>query len=171
MTKQWMGVLGFVASMACSTLLAATSTTEAARIPLLKARFATGDDVAWSRPDFADAAWREIGTTNNYENQGYAGYDGYAWYRIHVVIPSALKQSVYWPQRLRLFLSAIDDVDQTFFNGVKIGETGRFPGAPGGYDTAILFVGIRTMLLPFDSSMGRVVEDSIRVSLFSTWRR
>jgi hypothetical protein len=131
MTVLRIGVLALFATLFATVSQAA----EVTRIALLKSRFSTGDVAAWSAPGFDDSAWKELSTTANYEKQGFAGYDGYAWYRIHVVIPSALKQSVYWPQRLRLFLSAIDDVDQTWFNGVRVGETGRFPGADGAYDT------------------------------------
>lgn len=104
------------------------------RITLPQARFATGDDPERAQPDFDDSGWKLLNTTQNYEVQGFAGYDGYAWYRIHVVIPSSLKASSDWPQRLRVQLAAIDDVDETYLNGVRIGKTGRMPGDPGGYD-------------------------------------
>jgi alpha-galactosidase len=105
-----------------------------ARIELPRARFATGDDPARRRPDFDDGGWKEISTTSNYESQGFDGYDGFSWYRIHVRIPSALKTTTRWQERLLLYLASIDDVDQTFFNGVEIGKTGTFPDDPAGYD-------------------------------------
>ncbi len=105
------------------------------KIPLPQARFATGDNSAWKDPDLDDRAWNQINTHDYYENQGYPGYDGYSWYRIHVLIPSSFKTTSHWPQRLRVFLSAIDDADETFFNGVRIGKTGRMPEDPGGYDS------------------------------------
>jgi hypothetical protein len=104
-------------------------------IELPSARFATGDDPAWSRPDFDDRAWREISTRGNFEQQGYTNYNGFAWYRIHVRIPASFRDSAQWRERLRVFLSTIDDVDETYFNGVRIGQTGRMPEDPAGYDT------------------------------------
>ncbi len=103
-------------------------------LPLPLARFSTGDNPSWREPDFDDRDWKVIDTTHHYETQGFAGYDGYSWYRIHVVIPSAWKSGSDWPEGLRLFLSAIDDADETYLNGVRIGRTGRMPDDPGGYD-------------------------------------
>ncbi len=105
------------------------------RLDLPRARFATGDDSARSRPDFDDSSWKEISTLANYETQGFAGYDGCSWYRIHVLIPASLREHARWRQRLTVYLSGIDDVDETWFNGVEIGKTGHFPSDSGGYDT------------------------------------
>ena len=105
------------------------------RIELPTGRFATGDDPARAQPGFDDSAWKALSTLSNYEKQGFPDYDGWSWYRIHVVIPSSLKSTVHWQHRLRIYLSSIDDVDETFLNGVKIGQTGRLPGDPLGYDT------------------------------------
>jgi alpha-galactosidase len=104
-------------------------------IELPRAKFALGDNPAWARREFDDQSWAEISTLANYEKQGFADYDGYSWYRIHVRIPSSLKQTVRWPQRLHLYLSSIDDVDETFLNGVKVGSMGQFPDDPRGYAT------------------------------------
>ncbi len=105
------------------------------RIELPTAKFSTGDDPERAKPAFDDSRWVELSTLANYEKQGFADYDGYSWYRFHVVIPSGLKSTVRWPQRLHLYLSSIDDVDQTFFNGVKIGSMGQMPEDPAGYST------------------------------------
>src|SRR5262245_2683261 len=97
------------------------------RIELPSSKFATGDDPARSRPDFDDSGWTESSTTANDEHQGFDAYDGFSWYRIHVQIPSSLKAASHWQERLQLHLSSVDDVDQTWFNGVEIGKTGSFP--------------------------------------------
>ncbi len=105
------------------------------RVMMPAARFATGDDPRWRLPDFDDSAWAVIDTSNPYEQQGYDGYDGYSWYRIHVVIPTSLKAASDWPERLRVFLSGIDDADETYLNGHLIGKTGRMSVDPGGFDS------------------------------------
>ncbi|MGB8694275.1 MAG: glycoside hydrolase family 27 protein, partial [Steroidobacteraceae bacterium] len=92
-------------------------------------------DPARAQPGFDDSHWTEISTLANYEKQGFANYDGYSWYRFHVRIPSSLKSTVRWPQRLHLYLSSIDDVDQTYLNGTKVGELGQFPDDPQQYAT------------------------------------
>ena len=119
-----------------STDAGGSGAAPAARIDLPRAKFATGDDPARASPAFDDSAWQDLSTLSNYEKQGFDGYDGWSWYRIHVTIPASLKNTVHWQQRLRIYLSSVDDVDETFLNGVKIGQTGRLPGDPQGYDTS-----------------------------------
>ena len=79
------------------TLCAAGTVVAAAseRIALLQAQFATGDDPARSRSDFDDRSWKTLSTLSNYEKQGFDAYDGWSWYRIHVTIPSAMRQTVH----------------------------------------------------------------------------
>jgi hypothetical protein len=125
--KGFFGLIGLF--LCCATAWAG----DPERIELPLARFATGDDAAWREPGFDDSAWKAVDTTRNYEAQGFVGYDGFSWYRIHVRLPTGLKASSDWAERLRLDLSTIDDVDETYFNGVLVGKTGRMPHEPGGY--------------------------------------
>jgi alpha-galactosidase len=104
---------------------------EAIHLPV--ARFSTGNDPSWNNPAFDDRQWKEIRTGKVWQSQGYPGYHGYAWYRIHVVIPSSLRAGGHWKDSLRIFLAHVNDVDETWLNGVKIGQIGSFPEDPGGY--------------------------------------
>ncbi len=104
-------------------------------VSITSAKFATGDNPEWSKSDFDDSKWAEIKTNQTFEKQGFTDYNGYAWYRLHLTIPSSLRDSVTWKKRLRIFLSRIDDTDVSFLNGEKIGQTGRFPEEAGGYET------------------------------------
>jgi hypothetical protein len=70
-----------------------------------------------------------------WQEQGYPGYHGYAWYRIHVRIPSSLRRSAFWRDSLRIYLAHVNDVDETFLNGTRIGKTGGFPQDPQGYQS------------------------------------
>jgi alpha-galactosidase len=116
-----------------------TAICTAASVPRLiempVARFAIGDDPSRALPEFDDRSWVELSTLKNYEKQGFPDYDGYSWYRFHVNIPSSLKSTVRWGQRLRVYLSSVDDVDETFLNGAKIGSMGQMPEDPRGYST------------------------------------
>ena len=51
-------------------------------------KFAEGDDVSWAQSGFDDAKWQDIAVGRPWEEQGHKGYDGFAWYRIKVRIPS-----------------------------------------------------------------------------------
>jgi hypothetical protein len=105
-------------------------------IKIREARFKTGNDQAWSQPGFDDSKWQTLKTSVTWDEQGYKDYDGYAWYRLHVFIPIAIKENSNWKDSLRVFLAKIDDVDETYLNGVLIGRKGNFPNETGGYKTA-----------------------------------
>ena len=116
-------------------LLCLTLTAQAQqKITLATAKFKTGDNMQWKETSFNDASWKIIKTNIIWEEQGY-DYNGYAWYRFHFKLPSAIKTKSYWKDSLRIFLAKIDDVDETFLNGEKIAQTGSFPADNGGYNT------------------------------------
>ena len=94
----------------------------------------TGDNLDWARPDFDAKDWRSIRVGVPWEETGYTGYDGYAWYRLAFTLPAGWKQQAQ-DGFLSLSLGRIDDVDVTFFNGEKVGATGAMPPA---YNTAYL---------------------------------
>lgn len=85
-------------------------------------KFNIGDNPEWAEPSFNDSQWEEIRVPGNWESQGFNGYDGYAWYRTTATLPSGLTQGT-----LYLKLGYIDDVDEVFINGIRIGQTGQFP--------------------------------------------
>ncbi len=90
--------------------------------------FQIGDDARWAEPDWDDSGWDEIYVPSPWEDEGYPGYDGYAWYRRHFRLdPSTKGRALY------LRLGRIDDVDEVFVNGMLIGATG---GMPPDYRTA-----------------------------------
>src|SRR5215471_10647817 len=105
-------------------------------IKMPEGKFKTGNDPRWSDPAFDDSNWGTLKSSVNWDDQGYQDYDGYAWYRFHVFIPSSIKQRSYWQDSVRIFLAKIDDVDETYLNGVLIGKKGNFPEEEGGYKTA-----------------------------------
>lgn len=85
-------------------------------------KFSIGDDKKWSQPDFNDGEWEEIKAPSPWEEQGFSGYDGYAWYRKHFYFPSNLKGRM-----LYLHMGYIDDVDEVYINGRLVGSSGSFP--------------------------------------------
>ncbi len=131
---------------ACSVIRSAAQ--DADRIVLEKARFHTGDDLAWNQPLFDDSPWQYSTTNANWDRQGYEDYDGFAWYRFHFNLPAALREGSFWKDSLRIFLAKIDDADEIFLNGTLLQKNGSFPGDPGGYVTA--WNRIREIHLPAD---------------------
>lgn len=104
----------------------------AAQIELENWKFKTGDDPAWASPGFDDRDWATIKGTTFYENQGYDGYNGYSWYRVKFRLPRSLREQSFLKDSLRVIVARVDDIDQTFLNGVKIGSIGKMPDEPGG---------------------------------------
>ncbi len=92
----------------------------------------TGDDPAWAGLDVDISTWKPVKTGVVWEKAGFADYDGYAWYRVEFVIPETCRRHIELQDNplepyLILTMGAIDDVDETFFNGKKIGSTGSMP--------------------------------------------
>jgi len=85
-------------------------------------KFRVGNNVACLAPDFDGLKWADITVPANWEKVGYADYDGYAWYRVKVVIPSRLKNKV----GIAFCMGKIDDSDSTFLNGQLLGSTSHW---------------------------------------------
>jgi sialate O-acetylesterase len=87
-----------------------------------KWQFSIGMNEEWASPKFNDSSWESIRVPSPWEDEGYNGYNGYAFYRKKITVSSKYKDHM-----LYLNLGYIDDVDEVYFNGNKIGSTGSFP--------------------------------------------
>jgi beta-galactosidase/beta-glucuronidase len=84
--------------------------------------FSIGINEEWIYPKFDDSKWESIKVPSPWEDEGFNGYNGYAFYRKRFNISSNYKGRM-----LYLNMGYIDDVDEVYFNGNKIGSTGSFP--------------------------------------------
>ena len=85
-------------------------------------KFKLGDNEKWEKANFDDSKWDEIFVPANWEDEGYPGYDGYAWYRKHFrVSPEVRGKPLY------IHLGCTDDVSEVFLNGHFVSFTGAFP--------------------------------------------
>lgn len=84
--------------------------------------FSIGINDEWISPKFDDSKWETIKVPSDWEDQGFNGYNGYAFYRKKISIPA-----LYKGRMLYLNMGYIDDVDEVYLNGQKIGSTGDFP--------------------------------------------
>ncbi len=97
-----------------------------ADMPIVRGwRFTTGDDMSWKEPSWNDQSWKEIFVPIYWETQGYPEYDGFGWYRVKFTVPDWIAN-----QTLILLAGKIDDLDETYLNGQRIGRTGTMP-TPG----------------------------------------
>jgi len=84
--------------------------------------FATGDDLNRAKEDYPDKDWKKISVPSNWENEGYKDYDGFAWYRREFSVDEK-----YLTRTLYLSLGRIDDADELYVNGKKVGGYGQLP--------------------------------------------
>ena len=108
----------------------------AQNVSVSKARFQKGDDKSWAKPELNDASWGEIDITKNWDDQGKVINNSYAWYRIHVNIPSSLLKGADQQKVVIFNLPKADDADECYLNGKLIGHTGGMPDSKGGYHSA-----------------------------------
>ena len=106
------------------------------KVELPTAKFKTGDDITYSYPVTDDQKWTDINTNRPWEMQGFENYDGFAWYRFHLIIPVPYKTNSYWKDSVRIYLGKIDDACEVYLNAVKIGKSGAFPDDKQGYNTS-----------------------------------
>jgi hypothetical protein len=107
-------------------------------------KFHIGDNPQWADPNFDDSAWDTMdlnptpgsvvpylggsGFVPGWTARGYAGYSGYAWYRLRLHVQESLPdQTPAANARLALKMpESVDDAYQVYVNGQYIGEFGRF---------------------------------------------
>ncbi|HEX2951744.1 MAG TPA: sialate O-acetylesterase, partial [Armatimonadota bacterium] len=70
-------------------------------------------------PDFNDSAWKTMTLPGNWERNGLPDLDGIVWFRKTITVPAtwAGKEIILRP-------GPIDEVDNTWFNGVLVGGKG-----------------------------------------------
>ncbi|MFA9390423.1 MAG: beta galactosidase jelly roll domain-containing protein [Prolixibacteraceae bacterium] len=82
--------------------------------------FTIGDNMEWAKVDVDVSQWDRLIVPANWDDF-YSGYNGYGWYRKTF--------NINWmPETgdVAVFLGQIDDVDEVFINGIKVGQSGQF---------------------------------------------
>ncbi|MFN8253936.1 MAG: hypothetical protein U0V75_18825 [Ferruginibacter sp.] len=93
--------------------------------------FRMGDDPSWKNASAAAPGWQKVTVPAGWNRLGLNKEKTVAWYLLHFAVPEKLLG-----QDLVLFAGTIDDADETYFNGVLVGKTGRFPpGDESAWDT------------------------------------
>ncbi|MCV9385344.1 beta galactosidase jelly roll domain-containing protein [Reichenbachiella ulvae] len=100
--------------------------------------FSIGDNLNWATTTYNDQHWEKIKVPSKWENQGFNGYDGIAWYRIRFDGRKLNQKQTHF-----LLLGQIDDADECYVNGRMVGKSGRF--AP---DFKTAYTAHRNYLIP-----------------------
>jgi phosphoserine phosphatase RsbU/P len=81
-------------------------------------RFHTGDNPAWSGPNFDDSQWPLLRSDEAWSSQqGYKNYGGFAWYRFTVAVPDGSRN---WS----IYLGPMETGYQLFIDGHFAGSFG-----------------------------------------------
>lgn len=72
----------------------------------------------WAASNLKSEDWKIIEAPGKWENQGFEGFDGVAWYRKEIRLTQSEANSA-----TTISLSKIDDSDITYINGQEIGTT------------------------------------------------
>ena len=86
-------------------------------------KFNKGDNTLWKNPDFNDGSWQTVKLPATWEeHSNYTEDNVFGWFRRELTVPADLQgKDIY------INVGKIDDADETFFNGVKVGGMGHFP--------------------------------------------
>lgn len=72
----------------------------------------------WKKSSFNDAGWKTMNVPGLWETKGWPELDGVVWFRREIFIDSIAAQ-----KGASLHLGSIDESDETYINGIKVGET------------------------------------------------
>ena len=111
-------------------------------------RFKKGDDANWKEPNLDESDWETVNLPDTWEHHSnYTDDNVFGWYRRRVDVPAAYKG-----KDVVFLLGKVDDVDEAFVNGVRIGGCGTFPPQ---YQTAYFMDRVYTVpasLLRYDGT-------------------
>ncbi len=105
--------------------LSTTKVDDPDEIPVVRGewKFSKGDDLRWKDTAWNDISWQKVNLPATWEeHSNYTEDNVFGWFRREVIIPADLKgKDIY------INVGKIDDADETYFNGVKVGGMGQFP--------------------------------------------
>ena len=90
-------------------------------------RFMPGDHPLYGEKSYDDSGWELIYSDRPWEEQGFAEYDGFAWYRRTLQLPEFMRRKSKTEGGLLLSLGVVHDADAVFVNGVQVASSGGFP--------------------------------------------
>ncbi|MGA2255582.1 MAG: glycoside hydrolase family 2 TIM barrel-domain containing protein [Thermoguttaceae bacterium] len=121
-----------------------------------KWQFHRGDNTEWKKPTIKADGWETVQLPNWWnDHSGYNDQHCFGWYRRTIQIPQDMQGKT-----ILLSLGKIDDSDETFLNGKKIGATGQMPPH---YSTAWE----TSRLYKIDAKLVRAGENVVAVRVYN----
>lgn len=88
-------------------------------------KFQLGDAPGWKDSSFDDSAWQTVKLPTHWSTHTQGDIvNKFGWYRRRITIPASMRG-----KDIVFLIGKVDDVDETFVNGVKVGGMGTFPPA------------------------------------------
>lgn len=109
----WSGPLGVYATDLPQPIVALEGTWQ----------FAKGDNPSWKEESADTSGFEEISVPGLWEDRNKGHYDGFAWYRRSFDLEQLPEAA-----EVTLLLGRIDDTDQVYINGQRVGNTGELDG-------------------------------------------
>ena len=94
--------------------------------------FKTDDDSSFLKSDNEKSSTIKLMVPAHWDIQGFENYDGFAWYKKTFFLPENFDG-----EGMILLLGKIDDIDQTYVNGILVGSTGlwNFKNVPTDFNS------------------------------------
>ena len=127
-------------------------------------KFNIGDNREWSAVSFDDRKWEDMKVPSFWESEGHKDYDGFAWYRVKFHLPEEFQG-----KRLILLLGKIDDFDETFVNGDRIGHTGTMETRTKDIPGSDAYQQLRAYMIPPDY-LNPSGENTVAVRVYDGYR-
>jgi len=124
--------------------------TEDAAPPAPEDKGLTGP-IPWFHPDYQPKGWRRFWMPGYWDDQGTRNLHGILWFRREVDIPAPMVG-----RPAKLFLGRIIDADETYFNGVRVGNiTYQYPPRRYEVPAGLLKPGRNTIVVRVTNTGGK----------------
>ena len=121
-SEEFSNMIGKIPSLNLDSLANAEQKKMQAAIQKIQGSMPELSSIAqWSKPDFTDAQWPHMQLPGLWEQQSLPGFDGVVWYRKTIVVAATDAG-----KPADISLGMIDDNEETFLNGVRIGGTNGY---------------------------------------------
>ena len=121
-------------------------------------QFHAGDDPGWAAPGVDTAGWESVNPAMALGDQGHWAFEGFGWYRRKVEFATGPEE----PDDVTLFIPALPNDYEVYWNGRLVGGLGKLPGSPAtqGGNAQVVHLGapgagvlaVRIWAVPIDSS-------------------
>lgn len=149
------------------------------RVDSFQGKLPTANEVTeWKELSFNDEGWKTMNIPGLWETKGWPELNGVVWFRKEIFIDSIISE-----KSASLHLGSVDESDETYVNGIKVGETKDDPVTERKYSipAGLLKYGKNVIAVRiedkgggggFGDNLGKLIVDfsDSALSLVGNWR-